>query len=81
MNRLIHRIANTDMPGDVVQKTVVGLPVKCITAGCPTPTSPHMAKTFDNEALTMDPANHDLLWRVSEAAVGKWDVVAPKARL
>ena len=69
------------MPGDVVQRTVVGIPVKCVTAGHPTPTSPHMAKTFDHEALTMDVRVHDLLWRVSEAAVGKWDVGAPKARL
>jgi NAD(P)-dependent dehydrogenase (short-subunit alcohol dehydrogenase family) len=60
------------MPGDLVQKTVVGLPVKCITAGKPTPSSKYIEKSFDNEKLTLDDANQQLLWEMSEQETQKW---------
>jgi len=60
------------MPGDLVKKTVVGVPKKCITAGRPTPFSDHVKMKYDDETLTMNPANHQLLWAESERATGKW---------
>jgi len=58
------------MPGDRVQETTCGMPVKCMTAGRATPTQEWMSKTFEDEKLTLDPANHELLWSVSVKAVG-----------
>merc|ERR1719329_597925 len=60
------------MPGEVVKKTVVGVPKKCITAGRPTPISEGNKRGFEEEKLTMDPANHQLLWAESERATEKW---------
>lgn len=67
------------MPGELVKETVVGWPVKCISACRATPTTEWMSKNFENEKLTLDPANHELLWDASVKAVGKW--LAPTARL
>ena len=58
------------MPGDIVRKTVVGTPVKCMTAGRPTPTSEYMRVRFEREKLTMDTGNRTLLWEASAKAVG-----------
>jgi len=58
------------MPGDRVQETTCGKPVKCMTAGRATPTQEWMAEAFENEKLTLDPANHELLWSASVKAVG-----------
>ena len=60
------------MPGERRERTVKGAPVKCVTRGTPTPTARWMRRAWDNEALTMDPANRAVLWASSEAAVGKW---------
>lgn len=62
------------MPGDMVDGTPVGMPVKCMTAGKPTPTSKSMAKRFSNEALTMSEANRSLLWAESEKATEAFKV-------
>mmetsp|Transcript_5324 Transcript_5324/g.14779 ORF Transcript_5324/g.14779 Transcript_5324/m.14779 type:complete len:379 (-) Transcript_5324:12-1148(-) len=60
------------MPGDLVKKTVVGLPVKCMTAGRPTPSNKRIEKAFENEKLTMEPASRALLWSCSVRAIRKW---------
>merc|ERR1712205_186324 len=54
------------MPRDMVKGTPVGMPVKCMTAGKPSPVSESMAKRFKNEELTMNEANHKILWIESE---------------
>ena len=64
------------MPGDFEDGTVKGMPVKCMTGGRPTPTSDHIREKFENEALTMDVGNRELLWEASEAAVGAWETNA-----
>lgn len=69
------------MPGDVVEKAVVGMPVKCMTAGRPTPTSQYMREQFQMERLTMDRANHRTLWAASLEAVGTEPVAAARPRL
>lgn len=60
------------MPGEFIQNTVVGMPVKCITAGEPTPSAERIAARFENEKLTMDPANQRLLWEVSKRETQKY---------
>jgi NAD(P)-dependent dehydrogenase (short-subunit alcohol dehydrogenase family) len=65
------------MPGDLINNTVVGMPVKCMTGGKPTPSSEFIASKFENEQLTMHPPNREVLWEASEAAVGAWGAVAP----
>eukprot|EP00927_Polykrikos_kofoidii_P068785 TRINITY_DN64117_c0_g1_i1.p1 TRINITY_DN64117_c0_g1~~TRINITY_DN64117_c0_g1_i1.p1 ORF type:complete len:380 (+),score=68.83 TRINITY_DN64117_c0_g1_i1:85-1224(+) len=62
------------MPGSIVKKTVVGMPVKCMTGGCPTPSTSFIKRAFEDEKLTMDPANRELLWLWSLRAIGKWNV-------
>ena len=57
------------MPGDFVNKTVIGMPVKCMTAGKPTPSGDWMNEKFDNESLTMEIANRTVLWEASEVIV------------
>ena len=69
------------MPGSVVKKTVVGMPVKCMTAGLPTPTHSFMRKHFDNEKLTMDVENHHVLWTMSEQATGITWARSPSSRM
>ena len=58
------------MPGEIVRKTVVGTPVKCMTAGRPTPTNEYMRLRFEHEKLTMDAGNRAVLWAASAQAVG-----------
>merc|ERR1712187_842041 len=60
------------MPGELVKKTVVGWPVKCMSAGVATPPSKWIENAFENEKLTLDVANQELLWKASMAAVGEW---------
>ena len=62
------------MPGDVVQGTQVGIPVRCITEGVPTPSTPFIAKRYGHEMLTMHEHNRTVLWKASEAAVGRWEL-------
>lgn len=62
------------MPGERVKGTPVGMPVRCMTAGVPTPSTEFIAKRFQHEKLTMDERNRDVLWRASEAAVGRWEL-------
>lgn len=63
------------MPGTLVRGTPVGLPVKCMTGGVPTPTSKAMAKRFQHEKLTMSESNREILWKASEAAIGsRWEL-------
>jgi NAD(P)-dependent dehydrogenase (short-subunit alcohol dehydrogenase family) len=62
------------MPGDLDEGTPVGMAVKCMTAGTPTPTSDFMKKSFQNEELTMSVANHTLLWTESEKATGPFQL-------
>lgn len=57
------------MPGDYVQKTIVGLPTKCMTAGVPTPKNDLIKNGFRMEESTMSETNRDLLWHYSEQAV------------
>ena len=38
----------------------------------PTPTAENIAKRFEHERLTMDPANRKLLWEVSKQETQKW---------
>uniref|UniRef100_A0A7S1QGM7 Protochlorophyllide reductase n=1 Tax=Alexandrium catenella TaxID=2925 RepID=A0A7S1QGM7_ALECA len=64
------------MPGEMINGTPVGMAVKCMTAGKPTPTSASMAKQFKNEALTMSQANRLLLWAESERATEEFKVGA-----
>jgi NAD(P)-dependent dehydrogenase (short-subunit alcohol dehydrogenase family) len=63
------------MPGELVEGTPVGMPVKCMKQGMPTPTDASMAKRFDNEALTMSTSNRDLLWVESERATEQFSIV------
>jgi hypothetical protein len=51
-------------------KGVKGMPTKCITAGRPSPAEDWIRDGFENEALTMNTSNRNLLWRESETAVG-----------
>eukprot|EP00929_Paragymnodinium_shiwhaense_P077293 TRINITY_DN39802_c0_g1_i1.p1 TRINITY_DN39802_c0_g1~~TRINITY_DN39802_c0_g1_i1.p1 ORF type:complete len:373 (-),score=47.71 TRINITY_DN39802_c0_g1_i1:70-1188(-) len=69
------------MPGEWIEKTPVGLPVKCMTEGKPTPTSESIVKRFQNEALTMSKANRDLLWTHSEKATGVSFLISPASKL
>lgn len=62
------------MPGDMIEGTPVGMPVKCMTSGHPTPTSESMAKRFKNEELTMHEASRLLLWNSSEQATEQFNV-------
>ena len=48
------------MPGDFIENTVVGMPVKCITAGVATPTAENIATRFEHERLSLDLANRAL---------------------
>lgn len=56
------------MPKDFVNNSVTGMPVKCMTAGQPSPIDKSMMKRFNNEALTINRENHALLWTESEKA-------------
>jgi NAD(P)-dependent dehydrogenase (short-subunit alcohol dehydrogenase family) len=62
------------MPGALDEGTIVGMAVKCMTAGTPTPTSDAMKKSFQNEELTMNVCNHTLLWTESEKATGPFQL-------
>lgn len=62
------------MPGLLIENTPVGMPVKCMTAGLPTPVDESMRKRFNNEELTMNAANHKLLWEASEKVTEIFDV-------
>lgn len=56
------------MPGEMVEMTPVGIPVKCMTAGKATPATDMMAAMFSNEEMTCSLANQALLWTESEKA-------------
>jgi hypothetical protein len=52
-----------------------------MTGGRATPTATWMGKAFAGEKLTLERANHRVLWRCSEAAVGAWPLVAANSKL
>jgi hypothetical protein len=53
----------------------------CWAHQAPTPSTTHILKRFENEKLTMEPANREVLWTASEVATGgAWNLngaVAP----
>jgi len=69
------------MPGGFEDNTPKGMPVKCMTAGKPTPPNQRIEKNFKNESLTMDAKNRELLWRESEKAIGELFVLGNQSKL
>ena len=50
----------------------MGIPVKCIRGGVVNADAPEwILSKWENEALAMDVANHETLWKASEAAIGE----------
>jgi threonine dehydratase len=58
------------MPGELIKNTVVGIPVKCIQKGIPTPPTEYIKQAFQMEELTMSIENQNILWEMSEIATG-----------
>ena len=48
-----------------------GEPCKCMEQGIATPKYDWQREMFRNEDLTVNTHNHELLWRMSEAAIGE----------
>lgn len=72
------------MPGDLIEEidcftAFRGAPLKCITAGRPTAFSDLVKETYEDEWLTMNTDNHQLLWDESRRAIGKWFQLAAGA--